>query len=332
MYKLVFSILLISLGISFAHGQDKGLSRADRKMLDSMLKNDEFLKLLKDYNRSYFDVNVGMGNGVFSQKNNTINTSQSETRQIFFTPSVGYYHKSGAAITFSGNLVNDNGKMRMYQYAINPSYTYDNKNVTAQVSYTWYIKGSHVTLEPSPFQNDFFISGLYKRTWIEPGLSAGLTTGKITEYFDSSFWFTPPPPLQPRIIHITDTIVTKVRGFSLSASASHQWDFEKLLTKKDALSLHPTLFLNAGSQRWTVNHSSTLNKRRPAVQNALKNRYGDGTSTESFNLQSIAFAGELTYFFGKFYLQSQVYLDYYLPSTTSNRLTTLYAVLLGISF
>lgn len=332
MYKLVFLLLALGFSVTIGYGQDKGLSVSDRKMLDSMFRNDEFFKLLKDGNRSYFDINIGLGNGVFSQRNNNLNTSQSETQKVFFTPSVSYYHKSGAALTLNGNLMNDQGRMRMYQYSINPSYTYDDRNFTAQLSYTWYVKGKDVSLNPSPFQNDFYLAGVYKRTWIEPGIMAGYSTGRSKEYFDTSFWFNPPAPFPPRIVHIRDTILTKVKGFTLSLTASHEWDFEKLLSSKDALSLHPTLLLNAGSQKWTISHSSSLSRRRPIVQDALKDRYGDGTSTESFNLQSIAFSGEMTYYFGKFYLQPQVYLDYYLPSTTAKRLTTLYAILLGFSF
>ena len=332
MLKQLIYLLVTCLVMHSAYGQDKGLSKEDKRLLDSMLNNDEFLKLLKDRDRSYFDVNIGVGNGVFSQRNNSLNANQTETNLVFFTPSVGYMHKSGAAISFSGYLVSDQGKMKMYQYALNPSYTYDGKSVTAGISYTWFIKGKGTSFDPSPFQHDLFASVLYKKTWIQPGISVGYAAGKNTENFDTSFWFTPPPPLQPRIIHITDTIVTKLRGFSLSASASHQWDFEHLLSKKDALTIQPTLYLNAGTQKWSVTHSSTLSRRRPIVQNALKSRYGDGTGTESFNLQSLALLTELTYYFGKFYLQPQLYLDYYLPSTDAKRFSDLYSVVVGINF
>ena len=334
MLRSILFILLPLVMASSAIGQNKELTKEEKKSLDSMLQQDDFLNLLKDRDRSYFDINVGMGNGVFSINNNSFNADQSETNIIFYSPSVGYYHKTGLAITASGFLAVDKGRFKMYQYAISPSYTYDSKSINASISYTRFIKGESTSFEVSPFQNDFYATGTYKKLWVQPGIATGYSFGKIEEKFDTSFWFTPPPPLPqvPRVVHITDTITTRLKAFSLSVFATHEWDFEHLISKKDALTIQPTLMVNAGSQKWTISHSSSLNNRRPIVQNLLKNRYGNGTSTESFSLQSLGFLAEITYYIGKFYLQPQLYLDYYLPSTTANRFTTLFSVVAGISF
>jgi hypothetical protein len=90
--------------------------------------------------------------------------------------------------------------------------------------------------------------------------------------------------------------------------------------------------LNAGSQRWNITHTSKLFDRFPRLANYLKKRFGDGNDSEKFRLESMAFAGQLTYYYGKFYLQPQVYLDYYLPETTEKRLTTLFSITAGVSF
>lgn len=310
--------------------QDKPLTPEEKKTLDSMLANDDLFQALKDRNRSYFDINLGVGNGVFSIKNKSLDASQESTNKLFYTPSVGYYHKKGFAIAASGYLVEDSGSLKMYQYAISPSYTFDNRTLTAGIFYTRFIKGAVTSFSESPFQNDLFGSFLYKKTWLQPGLNIGFSFGKVKEKFDSSFLFTPPPPLLPRVVHITDTITTRVSAFSVSLTATHEWDFEHLFTAKDAISLQPTLLLNAGSQHWNISHSNSLNRRRPIVQKLLKARYGNGSGNENFTLQSIAFSGEITYYLGKFYLQPQVYIDYYLPSTTYNRFTALYSVVLGV--
>lgn len=332
MHKSILATLIGLFVFCAAMGQDKGLTKEERKALDSLLDQDEFLQLLKDPNRSYLDINVGMGNGVFSLKNKSLNATQEETNKLFFTPAINYYHKTGLGIGVSGFLASDSGHLKMYRYAINPSYTYDSKRFTAGISYTRFIEGAGTSFEISPFSNDLYASFLYKKTWLQPGLYAGLTTGKIKEYFDSSFLFTPPPPLQPRLIHITDTITTKVQGFSLSALVTHTWEFEKLLFGKDALSLQPTIMLNAGSQHWNISHSNSLSKRRPIVQKALKRIYGDGSGNEKFTLQSVALMADATYFVGKFYIEPQAYFDYYLPSTTGNRFTAVYSLTLGFVF
>lgn len=324
---LILSLLMVS--ISF--GQNKNLSKAEKKSLDSMLQKDDFLNLMKEKKHSYFDINLGVSNAVFSLKNNSLNADQSETNQLSFTPSVGYFHKTGLAISAYCFLTTDKGKLKAYQYAINPSYTFENKSINATASYTRFFTGDNTGFQENPFQNDIYVNASYLKTWIEPGLAVGYSFGKITEHFDSSFWFYPPIP-PPRIVHITDTITTKLSAFSLTASASHQWDFEHLLSKKDAITIRPTLYLNAGSQHWNISHSSSLNRRRAVVQNLLKGRYGSGSVSESFSLQSVAFLADVTYYIGKFYLQPQLYLDYYLPSTTGNRFTTLYSFVVGFDF
>jgi hypothetical protein len=327
MYKFLL-LLCFLIAASCAYGQTDSLTREEKRLLDSMFKNDEFIKLFTKRNVSYVDVNVGAGNRTFSLKNNALNAGQAQTNKIFYSPSVGYYHKSGLALTLSGFLATDNGNLKMYQYAINPSYTYQNKNIEAGVSYTRYIEGSGASFAVSPFTNDFYASAVYKKTWIEPGIAVGYSFGKQVEYYDTII--TPQPPAQPR--RVRDTITTKLSGLSLSLTASHTWEFLELINKKDALEIKPTLMLNAGSQRWDISHSNKLLNRFPRIGNAIKKRFGSGSGSEDFNLQSFAFLAELTYYYGKFYLQPQIYLDYYLPTTTEKRLTSLFSVTAGFSF
>lgn len=325
--RKIFVLLPILFAISFVYAQTDSLTREEKLALDSMFKNDEFFKLMMgNKDRSYFDINIGIGNGIFSLKNNALNAGQAVTSKLFYTPSIGYYHKSGFALTLNGFLTDDEGSFKLYQYAINPSYAYTGKTIAAGISYTRFIEGSTTNFDTNPFKNDFYGIVVYKKTWLEPGLAAGYSFGKQEEYFDTAFW------LLNRVVHIRDTITTRLSGFSLMISATHKWDFYKLISKKDAIQLQPTLLLNAGSQRWNISHSSSINNRRPLVQSYLKNRYGDGSTSASFTLQSMAFLAELTYYYGKFYCQPQLYLDYYLPSTTEKRLTTLFSVTAGFSF
>ncbi|HMI77400.1 MAG TPA: hypothetical protein VK484_01335, partial [Ferruginibacter sp.] len=218
-----------------------------------------------------------------------------------------------------------------YQYGISPSYTYSKKNFMAGISYTRFIEGSDAGFDISPFKNDLYASALYKKTWIEPGIALGYSFGKLTEYYDSSFWFYPQPPAPPRIIQLRDTTTTRLSGLSVTLSAGHTWTSWELLSKKDGIRFVPTVMLNAGSQRWNVTHSNRIFTQFPRLRNYLKRRFGDGSGSEKFKLESMAFLAQLTYYYGKFYLQPQVYLDYYLPSTTEKRLTSLISVSAGVS-
>lgn len=329
----IFILLPAIFAMSFVYGQTDSLTREERLALDSMFKNDEFIKLMLAKDKSYFDVHIGMGNGIFSLKNNALNAGQATTNKIYYSPSLEYYHKSGFALTLNGFFADDKGSLKMYQYAISPSYTYDKKNITANISYSHYIEGADASFDVSPFKNDLYASVIYKKPWIEPGLAIGYSFGKQVEYFDTSFRRRSiDSPYTYRVVHIRDTITTKLSGLSLTLSATHKWSFYKLINKKDAIEIQPAFMLNAGSQKWNISHSSSLNRRLPIVQNFLKRKFGDGSSSESFNLQSLAFLADITYYYGKFYIQPQLYLDYYLPTTTEKRLTSLFSVTAGISF
>ena len=77
-----------------------------------MFMNGAFVQLMMDArkNKSYFDIGIGMGNGMFSIKNNTLNAGQAITSKLFYTPTLAYYHKSGfrSAQAFAAN---DDGKL-----------------------------------------------------------------------------------------------------------------------------------------------------------------------------------------------------------------------------
>ncbi len=326
MYKFLFLLIFSFVGSAAVAQQLDSLSKEDIRLLDSMFNNDEFIKLMMKKERSYVDVSIGMGNRTFSINNNALNAGQAQTDKIYYTPGVSYFHKSGLALSLSGYIADDNGKLKMYQYAISPSYTYSNKKFTAGISYTRFIEGSNAGFDISPFKNDFYASAVYKKTWIQPGVSIGYSFGKQKEYFDTAFWFL------NRVRHIRDTITTKLSSLSVTLSAAHEWSFYKLFGKKDALKLRPVLMLNGGSQKWVTSHSNNFIDRRPFVQNYLKRRFGDGTSKAKFEVQSLAFSAAATYFFGNFYLQPQLYLDYYLPTTTEKKLISLFSLTAGFSF
>lgn len=302
-------------------------------MLDSMFRNDEVIKLLMGDQKkiSYVDINLGAGNGILSLNNNAFNAGQSQTNKIYYVPSVEYSHKTGFAIALNGYLAADAGTLKMYQYTISPSYTYDSKKIVAGVSYTRYIEGTATNYVVNPYSNDFYASALYKKTWLQPGIAVGYSFGKILDYFDTTLIFYP-QNFPPFVIRVSDTTTTRLSSFSVSISAKHTWRFKKLLHKNDLIKLEPVIILNAGSQKWDIKHSNSLFDRRPFVQNYFKRRFGDGETKIGFNVQSLGFVAGLSYYYGKFYLAPQLYLDYYLPETTANRLTSLFSVTAGFTF
>ncbi len=327
-------LLLISILFSVVatRAQDSTFSAEDQALLDSMLKNDAFLKMLEDEPVSYADINVGFSNGVFSLKNNSLNAGQAETKKIFYTASAGYFHKSGVAVSVNGFFANDGGQLKMYQYAINPSYNYLGKKITAGISYTRFIDGAPTSFNVNPFKNDFYGNIVFNKLWWRPGVALGYASGKFTDYYDSTFIFTPEPPSPPRSVRITDTIVTKLRNFSITLSASHKWQYYNVFKKGDGVTIQPSVLLNISNQQFNITHSNSILARRPIVQKLLKAAYGDGTTKEPFRIQSLAIMLDAGYDIGRFNFAPQLYIDYYFPETTGNRFSLIYSLTASCAF
>lgn len=330
MYRILL-LLLFSVAFFSASAQTDPLTPEEKRILDSMFNNDEFIKLFKKP-KSYIDISVGMSNGIFSIKNTALNAGQAETNKIYYTGTVAYNHKSGFGLSMTGFTTEQENNLQMYQYAVSPSYTINRKEIATGISYTRFIKGSDAGFEISPFKNDLYAYAIYKKTWIQPGLAIGYSFGKQVEYYDSSFWFYPQPPATPFIVHLKDTITTRLSSFMVTVSASHKWTFWELLGKKDGLQLQPMIQLNGANQKWSTVHSNRIFRNYPRLAERLKRRFGEGTGSDKFKFQSIGFSATATYYLGKFYLQPRVYLDYYLPETTEDRLTSLFTVTAGFSF
>lgn len=296
----------------FAQAQTDSLSKEDKAMLDSMLKNDQFLQLFAEKNKSFLDISLSGTNQLFSLYNNNANVAQLQPRFVLI-PAVGYYHKSGLGISANVFLTTDNGQFKAYQYAVSPFYRFQKKNWEASFAYTRYIAGNTSELSKNPFQNDFYIKGGYRKTWIEPGLAIGLTTGHFTD--------------TAVILSTIRTAKFRISDFSLAASGKHEFYFFELMSKEDGLSITPAVMLIAGRQRIDAEGLSRFSNR-PRVLNFLKNRFN---SNSGFRVQSIAGSLDMKYQLKKFYFNPNLYLDYYLPETNEKRFTAVFAITAGVT-
>jgi hypothetical protein len=84
--------------------------------------------------------------------------------------------------------------------------------------------------------------------------------------------------------------------------------------------------VNYGSDTYTQTHTNKLFDRKGF------SKFKRVDANNKFQLQSIAASVDLTYSIRKFFLQSNLYMDYYLPATTSKRLSIIYAVTAGLTF
>ena len=135
-------------------------------------------------------------------------------------------------------------------------------------------------------------------------------------------------PQVPRLVH--DTTSNKSSYFSLSAGIDHEFNVFNVFDKNDELDITPSLVLNAGDDKLTITHTNAAYNN--LIKNSRRKRTNTATSNQKFQLQSVAAALDMTYTIGKFFVQPALYADYYLPTTTSKRLTLIYSLTIGLSF
>ena len=327
--------LLCFLSTVFLLGKSSAqVTPSDKQIMDSLIQNDEFLKMLDkmDDVESYFRINIGIGNRLFSGNNKAVQNLDTKN-QLVFTPSVGYFHKSGLSLSFAGYLLSENSKFNFYQYALSPAYSYSKgKVVDAMVSYIHYFKEASYIASGSPFDNEVYASLLFKKPFINPGFSAGYSSGNYNEIVNVDTTVIN----GNRLIHIKyiDSANTKVSSFSLSASIEHDFKFYKLLAKTDGLRLTPQLLLISGINNYAVSHKSSAQLYNSYTQKKLKKlrRFQSSASESKYEIQSVGLDLDLNYSIGKFYIEPEIYLDYYLPKTDSKAFTQIFNFNIGITF
>jgi hypothetical protein len=330
MNRITTLVLFVFISIA-ANAQTEDNKNAS---LDSLKELDMLLGLLDsaDNPTSNFDINLGIGNKLFSQKNNSVNATQAQVNQLYYTPSVGYHHKSGLGLSVTSYIANDNGTVKIYQTALTPSYDYSGKSISASLSYSHYFADTKAYNSNSTFQDDWYASVRYKKWVIEPTIAIGYTTGK---FYEVSRLDTVGP--MPNVVY-NDSTSNSIKDFSLNAGIEHSFEFESLFTKNDGLSLTPQLILSAGSEKYTSTRinkviypvlNQFLQKRAAKRGKVISRSQSDNTS---FTIQSLALSLSVDYSIGKFSISPNVYSDYYLPATTEKRLNTVFSISFGYYF
>ncbi|MEO6231476.1 MAG: hypothetical protein ABJB11_09265 [Ferruginibacter sp.] len=317
---LTFSVLMLS-NKSYAQ-QTKDTSV---QQIDSLQIMKELMDLLGTVDKpaSYAFVNLGIGNRLFSMRNNSLNARQSSVNTIIYTPTVGYFHKSGLSITAGANFLNDGIDFGAKQYSITSAFDLSgNKNWGVGISYTHYFVQDKFSPFSSPFQDDIYGSVKYKRTWIQPGISIGYSAGSYNEALEKD------TIINGRLKHRYDSITYKLDAFSLVFSAGHQFIWYGTINKDDALAFTPTLMANAGSATTSTTHNSNV----ALINFFIRKGRIPKLQTDKFEMQSLAINLDLTYTVGKFTFEPQLYLDYYLPETDSSRFSQVFAFNVGYSF
>ena len=98
------------------------------------------------------------------------------------------------------------------------------------------------------------------------------------------------------------------------------------------MAVTPQLMLNAGSQRYSETHQNPFFTRLQSTGFDRFKNLGRFNENSGFSLQSAGFNLNVNYVTGDFGFEPQVYLDYYIPSTTDKRFTAVYSLTISYTF
>jgi hypothetical protein len=325
MQKYLFSFICLLVFGTKIVAQDSTVQK-EAETLDTAAIMQDLMSLLDSANNptSYALVSVGISNRLFSLHNKQLNAKQATTSTLVYSPTVGYFHKSGFSLSAGANFLNDKKDgFGATQYSITPAFDLlGSKNWGAGISYSRYFISDKYSVYASPVQNDLYAYASYKKHWIEPGVAIGYSTGNFTEVKK----FT----IQATGNTFTDTGTYKIKSFSLIASISHDFEWNKLFGNADGLSFTPVLQINfASDSTQGVSHTIGQNLIRFLSRRGKLAKLQGGNS---FQAQSVALSLDLNYAVGNFTILPQLYLDYYLPKTDEKRFTQTFTLAVGYSF
>jgi len=337
-YIIIAFIILFSLPCLSQTARDTlPVSKNDDLEIDTSMNFDELMNemdffldsLLKP--RSFFLANVSLGSNYFNYWRRNLTQLESTKRGIFSTI-LGYYHKSGLGLTVSGNVTDDEEKLNLYQFSISPSFDFiTSTDWIAGISYTRYITKDSLPFYTSPLQNEINAYFVWRKSWLQPGIATSFGNGNRAEFKKRQRFIEHLRRRRPgSIINVTNTNET-VADFLVTGFVRHSFYWIHLLNRKDHVKFTPQVSFSAGSQKFGFNGTTSIYTVNRSNATTLLYNTGDFSIDDEMKFQPISLMMQLRpeYSIGKFFIQPQFILDYYIPSES---LTGLFFLNAGVVF
>ncbi|MGB3008517.1 MAG: hypothetical protein WBC06_18520 [Chitinophagaceae bacterium] len=342
MLKNWFILLVFLLQVAVASSQknvaDTAIAPADDfNVIDTSINYEE---LFRDFDafmdsiltpRSYFLSSLTIGKGFYNFEGKSSFLIES-SKKLTYSPTLGYYHKSGLGITTNGYIVDDGKNMNLYQVAISPSYDFlKDKKFATGISYTRYITKDSLPFYTTPLKNDIYAYFTYRKWWIRPMLALSYGWGSRTD-FEQREILIQDLRLRRRGFTYINT-EEKVSDFSLSASVRHDFYWLDIFNFKDHIRFTPQFTFTSGTQKFGFNQSSStyatsVRNNNSVIYNTDNLYLDDELKFQPLSL-TLCLRGE--YSIGKFFIQPQFTMDYYLPVSTE-RFNAFFSMTAGLIF
>jgi hypothetical protein len=334
--KKLATVLLIVISFQPAYTQVGKLdslfaNRDSSAVMDSLLQDlDKFMDSLSAP-KSFLALSLGVGTGFFSFEDKS-SVFLSTRKKLIFSPSAGYYHRSGLGISATAFLIHDDDAINLYQVAFSPSYDLIRKKLSTGISYTRYFSKDSLNFYATPIQNELFAYFTWKNWWLRPSVNFAFGWGSKTEYERRRLMRINRLISDPNRYFVDIKNEETVQDFSTTVSLRKDFDWYDVLGKNDNITFTPVIMLNSGTQNFGFNtsYSYRFNTIRP---NSLPSNQSI-TDKTGFALQSASLALRGSYLKGRFLIQPQVLFDYYLLELGEDQspLNTVFAITAGWSF
>ena len=336
MFKKIIFFSTINVLFFFNAGAQKTKPVVDSTAYYNDLFNelDGFLDSITSP-RNMWLISIGAGNSFLNYQSASTQSLQADNK-IIYSPSIGFFHKSGLGINLSSGIVNGGSGFIPFQYVATGSYDYLRSHVfSTGVSYSHFFTRDTLSFYTTPIQNEVLLYVGYKRSWLRPSLTATYGWGSFTSYEERQEQIKKLRKKKNTGTPGNTTVETEetVNDFSLAASVRHDFYWQNIINKKGVLRLTPRITFTSGTQKFGFNQTSSSYSATKAGGNKVKYISENITLDDELYFQPLSLAAfikpEVT--FGNFFIQSQIAFDYYFPADSKN-FTTNFSMNLGFLF
>ena len=335
MYKTFVMLLAAMCSSGFVMSQKKTTPATD-PVLGDVADYDLLFDELDDFldsllaPRSYTLVSVNAASGFFDHASSSDNLVTS--RQWVFSPSAGYFHKSGFGILGSANILKEEKGFNAYQFAGSLSYDYiRNMDFAGGVAATRYFTKDNLDFYTSPLKNELYGYFTYRKLWFKPAIAASYGWGSRTSYEKQEAYVQKLRKRKKREYTITN-VRESVADFNLMLSVRHDFYWLDVVSANSFIRLTPQISFTGGTQKFGFNQTTTTYRQN--LMNGKDKQQSENTNLDDHSkFQPLSLAASLRseLSLGKFFLQPQLALNYYVPAPEKN-LSTIFSVNTGFIF
>lgn len=302
--------------------------------VDSLAYYDDLFNELESFldsitaPRSFANISLGINNGYFNYQSQSSIESSSK---LVYTPSLGYYHKSGFGIGATGSAIADGFKnINLFQIAATASYDYmQSSQFLTGVAYTQFFTKDSLDFYTSPLTSEASGYFLYRNSWLKPSIAVNYAWGSRTHVEERQEKI---KLLRGKPLNSTTIIETteNVSDLSVALSVKHDFYWLNVLLDKDYFRFSPQISLISGTQRFGFNQVSNANYFNSKSGISVLQNTEELNLSESSKFKPLSLSARLRTEFstGKFFFQPQILLDYYFPAEEKN-FTTGFAITTG---